>query len=120
VSGTLLCLLEDLVLFRRGQTAADGAGLLGAEVERQVLLVLVEQAELRPLLKVDNGQGAGDRLAEVVDSVQLATGGGDLLDAELAEVGLELGQSLDELFLALVPELAALNLGSRLFAWSFS
>ena len=53
-------------------------------------------------------------------SVQLATGGGDLLDAELAEVGLELGQSLDELFLALVPELAALNLGSRLFAWSFS
>ena len=66
VSGTLLCLLEDLVLFRRGQTAADGAGLLRAEVERQVLLVLVEQAELRPLLKVDNGQGAGDRLAEVV------------------------------------------------------
>lgn len=48
-------------------------------------------------------------------SVQLAAGGGDLLDAELAEISLKVRQSLDQLVLALVPELAALDLGSRLF-----
>ena len=49
-----------------GKTATDGTGLLGAEIEREELLVLVEQAELCPLLGVDNGEHAGDGLADVV------------------------------------------------------
>lgn len=53
----------DLVL---GHSPADGAGLLGAEVERQVLLALVEDAELGALVGVDDGEDAGDRLADVV------------------------------------------------------
>ena len=49
-----------------GQTATDGTGLLGAEVERDVLLGLVEETELRPLLGVDDREDTCDRLAEVV------------------------------------------------------
>jgi hypothetical protein len=49
-----------------GKTAADLAGLLGAEVEGQVLLVLVEQTQLGALVGVDDGQDAGDGLADIV------------------------------------------------------
>jgi hypothetical protein len=49
-----------------GEPSANGAGLLGSEVEREVLLVLVEQTQLGALVGVDDGQDAGDRLAEVV------------------------------------------------------
>ena len=58
-----LRLLGGLVL---GQTAADGTGVLGSEVEREVLLVLVEQAELRALVEVDDGEDASDGLADVL------------------------------------------------------
>jgi len=66
VSQALLSLLKNPrgVLLR--QTATESAGQLGPEVERQVLLVLVEQAELSALLGVDDGQNTGDRLPEVV------------------------------------------------------
>lgn len=47
------------------ESPADGTGLLGAEVERDILLVLVEDTELLPLLGVEDGEGAGDRLADV-------------------------------------------------------
>lgn len=59
----LLGLLVDLVL---GHTAADGAGVLGPEVEREVLLVLVEQTELRALVEVDDGEDTSDGLADVL------------------------------------------------------
>lgn len=49
-----------------GKTAADLAGLLDAEVEGQVLLVLVEQTQLGALVGVDDGQDAGDGLADIV------------------------------------------------------
>lgn len=62
----LLGLLQNSRGVLGGQAAADGTGLLGPEVKGQVLLVLVEQAELSPLLGVDDGEDAGDRLAEVV------------------------------------------------------
>ena len=52
------------VLWR--QTAADGTGLLRAEVEWQVLLLLVEDSELRSLVDVDDGEDTGNRLANVV------------------------------------------------------
>lgn len=48
------------------QTPADSTGLLGAKVERRVLLLFVVQPELLPLLGVENRQCAGDRLANIV------------------------------------------------------
>lgn len=59
-------LLEDTGGILLGQTATDGTGLLGAEVEGKVLLVLVEQAKLGALVGVDDGEDLGDRLADVV------------------------------------------------------
>jgi hypothetical protein len=62
----LLGLLQNSRGVLLGQAATDGTGLLGPEVKGQVLLVLVEEAELGPLLGVDDGQDTGDRLAEIV------------------------------------------------------
>lgn len=42
--------------------------------------------------------------------IQLAAGGCDLLDTELAKLALELAELLDQIILALVPELAGLDL----------
>jgi hypothetical protein len=66
VGGSLLRLLEHLAGLSGRQASSDCASLLGAEVQRQVLLVLVEQAELRSLLEVDDGEDTSDRLADVV------------------------------------------------------
>lgn len=63
----LLGLLVGLVL---GHAAAESTGVLGPEVEREVLLVLVEQTELRALVEVDDSEDTSDRLADV-----LAVGG---------------------------------------------
>lgn len=46
--------------------------------------------------------------------VQLGSGGGDLLDAQLAELGLQLAEGLGELVLVLGPQLAGLDLCGRL------
>lgn len=62
----LLCLLGDNLGLCGAKTSADGAGLLRSEVERRVLLGLVEKAELLALGCVDDGESAGDRLADVV------------------------------------------------------
>lgn len=48
------------------EASADGTSLLGSEVEGSVLLVFVEEAELLALGCVDDGEGAGDGLADVV------------------------------------------------------
>lgn len=37
-----------------GQASSDGTGLFWSEVEREVLLVLVEESELRSLVGVDD------------------------------------------------------------------
>lgn len=63
---SLLLLLGDDALLLLGKSPSESAGLLGAEVERQVLLALVEDAELRALVDVDDGEDTGDRLADVV------------------------------------------------------
>lgn len=62
----LLLLLGDARSILLAQSSADGAGLLCAEVEGQVLLVLVEDAQLGALVDVDDGQDASDGLADVV------------------------------------------------------
>lgn len=62
----LLLLLGDAGGVGLGQAATDGPRLLRAQVERQVLLLRVEQAQLVALVGVDHGQGSGDGFAEVV------------------------------------------------------
>ena len=62
----LLLLLSDSAGVLLAQSPSDGTGLLDSEVERQVLLALVEETELVALVGVDDGQGTGDRFAEVV------------------------------------------------------
>jgi len=62
----LLLLLGDKVGLVLGQASAHGTGLLWSEVERSVLLVLVEDLELRTLVDVDDSEDTGDRLADVV------------------------------------------------------
>lgn len=66
MGGALDGLLELASGINLGQTAADSAGLLWAEVKWHVLLVLVEQAELCALVGVDDGQDLGDGLADIV------------------------------------------------------
>lgn len=90
-----------------GESSADGAGLLGAEVERSVpstdmlgawfegnlrgkklesgryaLLALVEELELRPLVGVYDGEDASDAFANIMDAGELASAAGDLASAE--------------------------------------
>lgn len=60
VDRPLLRLLQSLLALVLGQTSSDGAGLLGSEVEGKVLLVLVEEAELRALVGVDDCENLGD------------------------------------------------------------
>lgn len=62
----LLLLLGDKVGLVLGQASAHGTGLLWSEVERSVLLVLVEDLELRTLVDIDDSEDTGDRLADVV------------------------------------------------------
>ena len=54
-----------------GERLADGAGLLGPQVERLVLLVLVELAEVLLLLLVHDDVDAGDGLAHHADLGEL-------------------------------------------------
>ena len=56
----------------------------------------------------------GERERENVHLVELAARGNNLLDAELAELSLELAELLHQVILALVPELDSLNFSRRL------
>ena len=66
----LLLLLRDEGGLVLRQPPADSASLLSAEVGGEVFLVLVEYSELRALVDVDDGEDAGDRLADVVAIVR--------------------------------------------------
>ncbi len=66
MSLALLGLLQCAGGVLRREATADGAGVLRPEIEREVLLVLVEEAELSTLLGVDDGQDTSDRLSEIV------------------------------------------------------
>lgn len=65
VDGTLAELVGGLGTLVLGETAADLTGELGAEVEREVLLVLVEQTQLSALVGVDDSENTSDRLANL-------------------------------------------------------
>lgn len=69
----LLLPLGDTARLLLGKGAAHGARLLGPEVERQVLLLLVVQAQLVTLVRVDDGEDTGNGLADVVAIVDSAS-----------------------------------------------
>jgi len=65
----LLLLLERLLsLFVLSEPSADCTRLLCSEINREVLLALVELAQVLALLRVDDGQDASDRLADTIDT----------------------------------------------------
>lgn len=66
VRALLLLLLGDSAGVLGAQSAADGTGLLCAEIEWEILLLCVEDAELMALVGVDDGEGSCDGFAEVV------------------------------------------------------
>ena len=118
-----------------GQALADGARLLGPQVEGQVTLLLVVEPQLVPLVGVDDGEDARDGLAEVVavqalrqlplclshapslekehvHAGELGRGAaGHFLGAHLDELGLELVELLSEVVLRLAPQGPRLDLG---------
>lgn len=137
----LLRLLGDTAGLVLGKGSSESASLLGAEVERKVLLALVEDAELVALVEVDDGEDTGDRLADVVAAFEkkpselwafcvyyrlrrlvffshLGELGrsttSNLLGAELDQLGLQLIKLLLEILLVLSPKLGSLDLAGRL------
>jgi hypothetical protein len=65
-------LLQNSRLVLLGETSADSAGLLWSEVEWEVLLVLIEKAELSALVGVDYCEDLGDRLADIVAKINMS------------------------------------------------
>jgi hypothetical protein len=118
-------LLAGLVL---GQTATDGAGLLGTEIQGSVLLALVEQTKLVTLGLVDDSQDTGDSLASSTTIIQVSkihgmgydtgaqflhllesSSSSDLLDTERGKLLLELIELLGKLSLVLVAKFVGFN-----------
>jgi len=62
----LFLLLGDSAGVLPAQSSADRTCLLRSQVEWQVLLLLVEEAQLVALVRVDHSESAGDGFAEVM------------------------------------------------------
>jgi hypothetical protein len=60
VCRSLLLLLGGSAGVLLAQSSADGTSLLCSEVEREVLLLCVEQAQLVSLVGVDDSEDSGD------------------------------------------------------------
>ncbi len=87
------------------ELAADGTGLLGADVKGLVLLALVVLADVAALHSVDCCQDAGNVLANNTDLGKFVGGtSSDLDHAELLKLSLKLGQLLHQLALGLGPK----------------
>lgn len=67
----LLLLLRHARGLKLRQPPPNGPRLLGAQVEREIFLALVEEAQLRALLSVDVGEDAGDGFPEVVAGLRV-------------------------------------------------
>lgn len=78
VDGTLALLVGGLSALVLGKTATDLTGELGAEIERKVLLVLVEETQLSALVGVDDSENASDRLANLAAKMKNSSQHSDL------------------------------------------
>jgi len=107
----LLLLLRLYRLFMLRQPSSNSASLLGSKVEREVLLLLVKETQLRSLVGVDDCENFRDGLSEVVDFGEFrGSSAGNLLHAQLSQLGLQLIELFLEVVFALAPELAGLHL----------
>lgn len=70
---SLLLLLSDSLRVLGRQSPTNSTGLLGSQVEREVLLLCVELAERVALVGIDDGEGAGYGFAEVMAVVILVS-----------------------------------------------
>jgi hypothetical protein len=66
VSRPLLRLQQGLLTLVLVQASSDGTGLLWSEVEGEVFLVLIEEAELCSLVGVDDCEDLGNRLSDIM------------------------------------------------------
>ena len=99
------------VLLLGGEGATHGAGETGTQVQRDVLLALVELAELLRLGLVDDRQHTRNVLAGRADLHQLRrSAAGDLRNAERRKLRLEVVELLEKLGLALGAQFCRLHL----------
>jgi len=66
VNSPLLRLLQNLSTLRFAQASSNGTCLLWSEVEREVLLVLIEETKLRALIGINDCEDLCDWLSEIV------------------------------------------------------
>jgi len=92
---------------------SDGPRLLWSQIEREVLLFLVELPKVLAGLLVDHGQHPGNRLANGINLGQFGSRStSNFLYAQGQEVTLELSQLLGQVALSLRLEFVSLD-----FAW---
>ena len=104
-----------------GQGLADGAGLLGPQVQGDVLLVLVELPKVLLLLLVHDNVNPGDGLAHDPDLAELGSGSaGHLGNFEGGQLVLQVVELLAQLFLLHLTELVALVASLEAMAGNFS
>lgn len=104
-----LCIVREITYLV--ELASDSTGLLDSEVERSVLLALVELAQVGALLLVHDGKHTGDVLSECVDAQDLAgRTTGDLLHTQVEQLSLELLKLLLQVRLGLCLQFERLDL----------
>merc|ERR1719346_372000 len=111
----LLSSLQRLLV--RTQSLTNGSSLLGSQIQRLVLLALVELPQVLLLLLVHHGVDPGDALPDHPDLAQLGRGSpGHLGHSQLSQLSLEITQLLGQVFLVLLAQLGALDLTHLYFS----
>merc|ERR1719384_41274 len=98
-------------LLMGGEVLADGAGLLGPQIQRLVLLAGVELPQVVLLLLVHHDVNTGVGFPDDPDLGELGGGATSHLGhTELSELGLQVIELLGKVFLLLLAKLGALDL----------
>jgi hypothetical protein len=115
--GDLLHLPDSLATFLvRSQFPTKGTGQLGSEVERLVLLALVESTKLALLGLIDNCEHTGNRFSDLLDLGQFRRGTtSNLLHTKRGKFGLQFFELFEKLSFLFCPKLVCLDF--RHFCW---